>query len=77
LANRSKSPTSAHSPTAVSVSTPAQTPQPADLRRPRRTGQDRDDLSLEVIAAVDQHVNHALQVQQRRLRCRPVQAHRL
>jgi hypothetical protein len=55
----------------------AQAPQPADLRLPRGAGQVRDDLPLQVIAAVDQHVDHACQVQQRGLRRRPLQAHGL
>jgi hypothetical protein len=47
---------------------PAQAAQPPDIGRPRRVAQPRDDLALELVAAVHERVDRADRIQQRRLR---------
>jgi len=66
---RAKSPISAHSPAAVSVSMPRRH-QPARGLRPRRRGQRPRDLALELLAADHQRQHGAAIVLQRPLRRR-------
>jgi hypothetical protein len=54
---------------------PRRHPQAADLHRPRRVGDHRDDLALKLLAAVRERIDRAARVEQRSLRCRPVQRH--
>ena len=61
----------AHSPTAVSVSTPRRHRNRPTCTTHGELGQHRDDLALQLFAAVAQRVDRAARVEHRRLRCRP------
>jgi hypothetical protein len=68
LAKRSKSPISAHRPTAESVPDPAQATRPGDRLFPRRAGDQLGDRLLERVAADHDRVDRAEILQQRDLR---------
>jgi hypothetical protein len=76
LANRSKSPISAHNPTAVSVSTPRRHRNRPTCTVQGELGEHRHDLALQLLAAVAERVDRAACVEHRGLRGWPRQRDR-